>query len=160
MGIDINSIDNLRTRQRIREALGAGGDAHASVTAITARKGDAVPGPARPLPSIPGPHSLQSTDESKLNKTEWLFLLWMRQQPAVAWIGVQNITLKLADDCRYTPDFAWVNLIGKFEFIEVKGFWRDDARVKIKVAARMFPWAKFKAVKRVKNEWNFEEINP
>lgn len=35
---------------------------------------------------------------------------------------------------------------GEMEAHEVKGFWTDDARVKIKVAASLFPF-KFVAVK-------------
>lgn len=100
-----------------------------------------------------------STDEEKLNKTERAFLAWLRGPGNWYWIGVQNVTLKLADDCRYTPDFCALKS-GPVTFFEVKGFWRDDARVKIKVAARMFVWAKFIAVQRVKGEWRFEEIKP
>lgn len=129
--------------------LGAGGqpitDSH---TECTSRPG-CQPRPARP--SI-------STDEAKLNKTERRFLGWLRGCYH-EWIGVQNITLKLADDCRYTPDFAYLGS-KQLIFYEVKGFWRDDARVKIKVAARMFPWAMFVAVQWVKGQWKFEEIKP
>ena len=35
---------------------------------------------------------------------------------------------------------------GQIELHEVKGFWMDDARVKIKVAAEMYPF-KFVAIK-------------
>ena len=47
------------------------------------------------------------------------------------------------------------------EFHEVKGFWRDDARVKIKVAAEHFPF-KFVAVRKKKlsegGGWDVEEF--
>lgn len=99
-----------------------------------------------------------STDEEKLNKTERAFLAWLRASHT-QWIGIQAITLKLGHDCRYTPDFASTDLYG-LVFWEVKGFWRDDARVKIKVAARMYPWARFSAVQRVKGAWKFETIKP
>ena len=52
----------------------------------------------------------------------------------------EAITLKLAKDCRYTPDFMVVDKDDIIEFREVKGRWMDDARVKIKVAAKMFPF--------------------
>lgn len=60
----------------------------------------------------------------------------------------------------YTPDFL-VIMKDRFEFHEVKGFWRDDARVKIKAAAEMFPWFKFIGVSREGGKafkWNFEEF--
>lgn len=66
----------------------------------------------------------------------------------IQWFDYEAITLKLADDCRYTPDFVVVHLDGRIEFREIKGFWRDDAKVKIRVAARLFPWAKFVAIRK------------
>lgn len=57
------------------------------------------------------------------------------------------LTLKLADDCRYTPDFLIEHNDARLEFEEIKGFWRDDARVKIKVAARLFPMFTFTALR-------------
>ncbi len=50
---------------------------------------------------------------------------------------------------------------GTMEMHEVKGFWQDDARVKIKVAADMYP-LKFIAVKRRAKKngggWSIEEF--
>ena len=50
---------------------------------------------------------------------------------------------------------------GTMEMHEVKGFWQDDARVKIKVAADMYP-LKFIAVKRRSKKngggWSIEEF--
>lgn len=60
----------------------------------------------------------------------------------------------------YTPDFLVV-YSDRFEFHEVKGFWRDDARAKIKMAAEIFPWFRFLAVKRGSNktgQWEIELI--
>jgi hypothetical protein len=109
-------------------------------------------------PSQTPKKALLSTDEAKLNKTERAFLAHLRNCYH-EWIGIQAMTLKLADDCRYTPDFEHFGG-HQLIFYEVKGFWRDDARVKIKVAARMFVWARFVAVQRIKGEWKFEEIKP
>lgn len=57
----------------------------------------------------------------------------------------EKIKLKLAGDTFYTPDFFVVKP-ERIEFHEVKGFWRDDARVKIKVAAEQYPWFLFVAI--------------
>lgn len=64
----------------------------------------------------------------------------------IVWWAYEAITLKLAPHTRYTPDFAVITSDGAVEFHECKGFWRDDARVKIKVAAALFPWADFIAI--------------
>lgn len=60
----------------------------------------------------------------------------------------EAIKLRLADKTFYTPDFlVQESGAGYIEFHEVKGFWHDDARVKIKVAAEQFPMFQFIAVK-------------
>lgn len=56
-----------------------------------------------------------------------------------AW-WFEAITFKLADDTRYTPDFVIQATDGTMYIEETKGFWKDDALVKIKVAAAMFPF--------------------
>ena len=61
----------------------------------------------------------------------------------------ERFTLKLADDCRYTPDFLIQFPEGTLEFREVKGHWEDDALVKIKVAAEMWPIFTFVAIHRI-----------
>jgi hypothetical protein len=68
--------------------------------------------------------------------------------------------LKLADKTWYTPDVLVIDADMVVRFIEVKGHWEDDARVKIKVAARMFPWFSFTAVKGSKTGWVEEHIGP
>jgi predicted nuclease of restriction endonuclease-like RecB superfamily len=57
----------------------------------------------------------------------------------------EEVTLKLAPKTTYTPDFL---VIGDEHmcFVETKGFWRDDARVKFKVAADKFGMFSFMVV--------------
>ncbi len=64
-----------------------------------------------------------------------------------AWF-YEAMTFKLADDTRYTPDFMVIESDGTVVFHETKGFWRDDAYVKIKVAAELFPF-RFVSYQRV-----------
>ena len=57
----------------------------------------------------------------------------------------------------YTPDF-FVDYGTHMEFHEVKGFWRDDAKVKLSVAAHKYPQFRFKAVQwRKKTGWVITE---
>lgn len=60
----------------------------------------------------------------------------------------ERFTFKLADDCRYTPDFVVQTASGEMECHETKGFWEDDAKVKIRVAADLFPF-RFVAIRRL-----------
>lgn len=101
----------------------------------------------------------QSTDEKKLNKTEAAYLALLRTQGHL-WLGIQCVTLKLADDCRFTPDFAYINHEGRFTLVDVKGFQREDALIKAKVAARLFPWASFVIVSKIKGGWDVKDVNP
>lgn len=72
--------------------------------------------------------------------------------------GFEEITLRLGDDCRYTPDFWYLDDDDVFCFAEVKGFWRDDAKVKLRVAADRFPMFRFVAWRRVKGAWQREHF--
>lgn len=64
----------------------------------------------------------------------------------ILWYKFEGLKLRLADNTFYTPDYAVMIADGSLECHEVKGFWTDDARVKIKVAADMYP-LRFLAVK-------------
>lgn len=109
-------------------------------------------------PFLPAFGSLKPLE--KMNKTETAYdgHLWAQRGRLYVWHRYEGITLKLADDTRYTPDFVVQALSGQIELHECKGFWRDDARVKIKVAAKMFPF-RFLAVTREKaGGWKVEEF--
>lgn len=85
----------------------------------------------------------------------------------VEWFEFEGITLRLADDTRYTADFDVMLTSGVLELHEIKGTekrtkksgeeysvprFEDDARVKIAVAAAQFPMV-FKVVYRVDGNW-------
>ena len=80
------------------------------------------------------------------NKTEARYehLLEMRKRAGeIVGYWFEGMTLKLADNTRYTPDFMVMLPDGMIEFHEVKGAWaifQDDAKVKIKVASAMYPF--------------------
>jgi hypothetical protein len=60
----------------------------------------------------------------------------------------EAMKLKLAKGTFYNPDFLVVNPDGRLELHETKGWLEDDAAVKVKVAAEMFPMFRFVIVKR------------
>lgn len=95
-----------------------------------------------------------------MNKTEAKMdseLRGMLLTGEIAWYAFEPVTFKLADDTRYTPDFLVIYPDGSIEARETKGFWRDDAKVKIKVAAAKFHWLTFAAFRLVKGEWQRED---
>ena len=110
--------------------------------------------------------SVQKHTPGVMNKTEADYgaLLEMRKVAGeIEDYHFESVTLKIADNCRYTPDFMVEFYDGHKEIHEVKGFWRDDARVKIKVAADKFRGFDFIAVqKKAKKDgggWKIEEIH-
>lgn len=170
MGWKINEVYDPKKRRRITAALQASVSDMCHEEPMTAEKANILAGVGKiefwagggveSLRSVQPARPFVSTDEAKLNKTERAFLAYLRVSQRS--VGVQDITFKLADDCRYTPDLTVWGYDASHDLtcFEVKGFWREDARVKIKVAARKFCWVRFIAVQRVKGEWKFEEIKP
>jgi hypothetical protein len=73
-------------------------------------------------------------------------------------IYFEQVTLKLAPDLRYTPDFAVYDAMGLLSFHETKGFFADDAKVKIKMAATIFPMHTFYLARKVRGAWQVEEV--
>lgn len=98
------------------------------------------------------------------NKTEEAYgaeLELRKRAGELAWYAFEGVKLRLADNTFYTPDFAVMRSSGELEMHEVKGFWTDDARVKIKVAASLFPFHFIAISQRPKREgggWKIEEF--
>lgn len=84
-----------------------------------------------------------------MNKTEAAYgkhLELLKAAGDIQWYRFEGQKFRLADNTFYTPDFMVLRSDGTLEAHEVKGYWMDDARVKIKVAADMYP-IKFIAIK-------------
>lgn len=76
----------------------------------------------------------------------------------VRWWRYAPMRLRLADGSYYKPDFGVMARDFLFELHETKGHWREAARVRIKVAAGLFPF-KFIAITRAKGGgWDREEF--
>ena len=77
-----------------------------------------------------------------MNKTEAAYAAFLETLVLckdVLWFKFEGIKLRLADSTFYSPDFLVLKADGALECHEVKGHWEDDARVKIKVAASIYP---------------------
>lgn len=95
-----------------------------------------------------------------MNKLELRYESYLKEQKHlgyVEWFEFESIKLKLATKTFYTPDFLVMRPDGEVEVHEVKGFWEQHARIKIKVAAAKFPF-RFFAVKLEKGIWAYEEL--
>lgn len=100
----------------------------------------------------------------EMNKTEAAYdahLLDRQLMKQIAWHKFEAIKLRLADNTFYTADFAVLTHDMVLELHEVKGFWQDDARVKIKVAASLYPFRFVAVTARSKKQgggWDREEF--
>jgi restriction endonuclease len=99
-----------------------------------------------------------------MNSLEAEYAQYLKEQQLVGnvlWYIFEGIKLKLAPNTTYTPDFCMMRKDGEIAFVETKGFMRDDANVKIKVAASMYPFPFFLAKKKAKKNgggWDVKEI--
>lgn len=112
---------------------------------------------AKPVCPVSKPRIRQNA--AGLNKTEQAFSDYLRGELfELQEMFTQAITLKIGNGCRYTPDFV-TRHGGHFAAYEVKGFMRDDAAVKLKVAASLYPWITFYLVtKRKGGGWEMQEV--
>ena len=95
------------------------------------------------------------------NKTEQAYedYLSARQVTgSILWFKFEGVKLRLADNTFYTPDFSVMLASGQMEMHEVKGFWQDDARAKIKIAAELYPFRFLAAKPRAKKAGGGWEI--
>jgi hypothetical protein len=79
----------------------------------------------------------------EMNRTEAAYAQVLEAEKIagdVQWWRFEGVKLRLADKTFLTVDFAVMVRDGTLEMHEVKGFWEDDARVKIKVAADQYPF--------------------
>jgi hypothetical protein len=105
---------------------------------------------ARPNNS-PGMNKLESDYASQLELR--------RMAGEILWWKYEGMKFRLANNTFYTPDFDLMLSDGTVEIHEVKGHWEDDARVKIKVAASLYPFS-FKGIQRRNGQWIIEDFHP
>lgn len=106
----------------------------------------------------------------QMNLTEKAYLEVLKAREDVHDVLYESVTFKLADNCRYTPDFLVQLVDGSVEFHEVKAasasgaiLAEDDAKVKIKVAAEKFGLWRFLIAARLPKKsgggWRFVFFN-
>lgn len=118
-----------------------------------------IPGEKKQLQK-PASYALGRMKAGKMNKTEAAYAKYLsalKEDGEILWYEFEPMNLKLADKCFYRVDFMVMVQSGQLECHEVKGFWTDDALVKIKTAAAKFPF-RFISVRFVKGKWEVREF--
>lgn len=75
----------------------------------------------------------------------------------ISWCH-EPVRIRIGCGAYYKPDFMVVVPGGRVAFYEVKGHWREAARVRIKVAASLHPYWRFTAVQYQDGAWRYEEF--
>jgi hypothetical protein len=111
----------------------------------------------------------------EMNSTELAFsreLQTMQSVGEITWFGFECITFRLADRTTYTPDFLVLFSTGYLWAIDVKGatktkggkhkaFSEEDARVKIKLVAELFPLhfaVAYRLPQKAGGAWKIDEV--
>jgi hypothetical protein len=111
-----------------------------------------------------GAFALGRLPAGTMNKTETRYAAYLADLQAskqILWFKFEAVKLRLADNTFYSPDFLVLTSACALECHEVKGFWQDDARVKIKVAASIYPFRFIAVTARAKKNgggWDVEEF--
>lgn len=110
----------------------------------------------------PIPVAIAATSKSKMNGLETRYSQLLQQgviEDQIAAWRFEPVSLRLGDNTFYRPDFMVIRSTGQIEFHETKGYWREDARVKIKVAATAFPWFTFYAIQEKHSAFVYERFD-
>ncbi len=102
---------------------------------------------------------LKRPRRGRMNKWEAAYAEHLEQLKATNAIkrwDFEPERFRLATGAYYTPDFRIVYHSSAIGFDEVKGFWREAARVRIKVAAEHNPMYLFRAVTKRSGTWEYE----
>lgn len=70
----------------------------------------------------------------------------------------EPLRFNLAPNTTITPDFQIKLKDGTYEFLEVKGWAREDAIAKLKICARLYPEWRFVLVQRKRGVWEMKEL--
>lgn len=96
-----------------------------------------------------------SKETKGMNKTEARYAQELDVAKKAGYIKdykFEGVKFKLADNTFYTPDF-FVIYPGFFMVVEIKGFLREDAAVKFKVAAAQYPWFEWRMIRWKNKQW-------
>jgi len=112
---------------------------------------------------LPAPEKKPSRTGKYKSKAEAQYaweLEAMLKDGDISWWAYEPITLVVVDAggkrCRYTPDFLLVRETehgSELEFVEVKGFCREAARIRFLAARERYPFWTFTMVRKAKHGW-------
>jgi hypothetical protein len=118
--------------------------------------------PASQTPLLPQKKRKGHTP-GEMNGLEKRYSLHLETEKALGLIQdwrFEPLKLLLAPKTTFTGDFVVKMPDGSLELRETKGWWEEDARLKIKWAAKDFRWmfSRIVGVKWERGDWQYEEF--
>ncbi len=104
--------------------------------------------------SLAGSRKIGTKAHRQMNKWEAKFaqtLEYRKHAGELVWWAFEPIRIRLANGTFYRPDFVTVDKAGRTEVFEVKGYFREAARIRLKVAVEKLPY-RFYLVRQHKGE--------
>lgn len=96
--------------------------------------------------ALAGSRKIGTKNLRGMNKSEAQFAQKLEFQKVagdIVWWGFEPIRIRLANGTFYRPDFVTVDKNGRTAIYEVKGYMREAARVRLKVAVEKLPYPFF-----------------
>lgn len=113
--------------------------------------------PIRVRTRAPVPDKYDGMNKTEMARAKELEAMKDRGEIVDWWYN--DVTLRIADNCRITLDFLIQENDGHLRFEETKGWWREDALIKTKVAATKFPFPITALKKRKGGGWIITPIH-
>ena len=151
------SFRKIRSLQQLRSVIGKDTTIETPQSQQTSRILNSA---LLPLPTPEAPRKLTriTTARGQPNRQETKFLELLINE-GWTFIAYEAVKIRLAHQCWYTPDILAWKPKEKITFFEVKGFWEDDARVKVKVAARLLPKQfSIRTARYLKGTWQIKHV--
>lgn len=104
---------------------------------------------------------LRDPDAHRRNKTEeafWQMQLLRVRAGEILYCYWEPFNLRFADSVYYKIDCLVVELDATITLYEVKGYFTEAGRRKVKVAARLFPYFRIIVATWPKKQWHYEPI--
>jgi hypothetical protein len=103
--------------------------------------------------AAPPPSRFVGDRMNKLERAFWERLQAARSDGIFRDIYREPLKLRLAGNTFYTPDFLTYSPFNGMHLWETKGYMREDAAIKLKVAASMYPSFAWVLVQRDRGRW-------
>lgn len=130
---------------------------------ISAAEYKKLVGIASATPQAPRRDRTAGREPGKMNRTEAAYAEYLemrRHAGEIRKFDFEAIKLRLARSTFFEPDFVVWMLSGAIEIHEIKGGpIEEDARVKLKVAARLFPYFRFIVARRNGRGWTYKDVS-